>query len=95
MSQRSETAVTVAAILLLVAAIPLTWFVADVRQEQAMAEKRAELAQDQVPTRQAQNDWDGDGIRDGRDVCPTRPETTNGFQDDDGCPDLVATTGAS
>jgi hypothetical protein len=40
-------------------------------------------------------DYDGDGLPDDRDVCPTRPETVNGFQDGDGCPDVVATTGAS
>ena len=40
-------------------------------------------------------DFDGDGIPDDRDACPTRPETVNGFQDGDGCPDVVATTGAS
>ncbi|MFB6107348.1 MAG: hypothetical protein ABEJ82_00720 [Haloplanus sp.] len=40
-------------------------------------------------------DYDGDGIPDGVDRCPTRPETVNGFKDGDGCPDVVATTGAS
>lgn len=40
-------------------------------------------------------DYDGDGIPDTRDRCPTRPERPNGFQDDDGCPDVVTTTGAS
>lgn len=40
-------------------------------------------------------DYDGDGVPDDRDACPTRPETVNGFQDGDGCPDVVATTGAS
>lgn len=42
-----------------------------------------------------QADYDGDGIPNSRDACPTRPETYNGFQDADGCPDVVATTGAS
>jgi len=32
-------------------------------------------------------DGDGDGIIDARDICPEEPETVNGFQDDDGCPD--------
>jgi len=40
-------------------------------------------------------DFDGDGIPDDRDACPTRPETVNGFRDGDGCPDVVATTRAS
>ena len=32
-------------------------------------------------------DPDGDGISGEQDKCPTQPETKNGFQDDDGCPD--------
>ncbi len=32
-------------------------------------------------------DTDGDGIPDSRDKCPTKPETYNGYQDEDGCPD--------
>lgn len=32
-------------------------------------------------------DSDGDGIPDSADECPTAPETLNGFEDDDGCPD--------
>ena len=34
-------------------------------------------------------DTDGDGIADSSDSCPTDPETINGFQDTDGCPDVV------
>jgi len=34
-------------------------------------------------------DTDGDGIPDHLDACPTEPETFNGFEDDDGCPDVV------
>jgi len=41
------------------------------------------------------SDYDTDGIADGNDRCPTRPETVNGFQDGDGCPDVVKETGAS
>jgi outer membrane protein OmpA-like peptidoglycan-associated protein len=33
-------------------------------------------------------DRDGDGIPDARDVCPDEPEDLDGFEDDDGCPDL-------
>lgn len=33
-------------------------------------------------------DTDGDGFRDGEDKCPRLPEILNGFQDDDGCPDI-------
>lgn len=32
-------------------------------------------------------DSDGDGISDPNDRCPTVPETRNGFDDEDGCPD--------
>jgi len=32
-------------------------------------------------------DRDGDGYLDGEDKCPDGPETWNGYQDEDGCPD--------
>lgn len=32
-------------------------------------------------------DADGDGVADDQDRCPTAPETQNGFEDNDGCPD--------
>lgn len=32
-------------------------------------------------------DSDGDGVSDPNDRCPTQPETRNGFDDEDGCPD--------
>lgn len=34
-------------------------------------------------------DADSDGIPDDRDKCPKEPETKNGFEDDDGCPDEI------
>ncbi len=34
-------------------------------------------------------DRDGDGIPNDKDKCPDQPETKNGFQDEDGCPDTV------
>lgn len=34
-------------------------------------------------------DTDGDGILDPNDHCVNEPETVNGFQDEDGCPDEV------
>ncbi len=34
-------------------------------------------------------DADGDGIPDDKDKCPKEPETRNGFEDQDGCPDTV------
>ncbi|HEX8114737.1 MAG TPA: OmpA family protein [Kofleriaceae bacterium] len=37
------------------------------------------------------NDRDGDGIIDNLDKCPDQPEDFNGYQDDDGCPDVLET----
>jgi OOP family OmpA-OmpF porin len=37
-------------------------------------------------------DLDGDGIVDGDDRCPDNPETRNGYQDEDGCPDEIPAT---
>jgi outer membrane protein OmpA-like peptidoglycan-associated protein len=34
-------------------------------------------------------DTDGDGILDADDKCPAQPETKNGFEDSDGCPDEI------
>ncbi|WP_181234491.1 OmpA family protein [Enhygromyxa salina] len=36
-------------------------------------------------------DQDGDGIPDSIDACKTKPETENGFEDEDGCPDEIPT----
>ena len=36
----------------------------------------------------AEADSDGDGIIDKEDTCPLEPEDRDGFQDEDGCPDL-------
>ncbi len=38
--------------------------------------------------RPTSNDRDGDGIPDNVDKCPDQPEDKDGFQDEDGCPDL-------
>jgi hypothetical protein len=37
-------------------------------------------------------DSDNDGIANGVDNCPTQPETVNGFEDTDGCPDVPTIT---
>lgn len=95
MSQRREAAVTLAALLVLGAVVPVTLAVGDVRESRAATQQREDLVASQVAARQAPDDYDGDGIGDRSDDCPTRPETDNGFQDGDGCPDVVATTGAS
>ena len=63
----------------------------------AIAEPNAEAALAQSPpdkcTRAAPNDRDGDGILDAVDKCPDQPETYNGYQDEDGCPDDPDTDG--
>lgn len=94
MSWTRRQVVTAAAIVVVVAAVPALWQLSRVRSVRASEQKRADLA-GQVATRKAPADYDGDGVPDSRDRCPTRPETDNGFQDADGCPDVVATTGAS
>jgi hypothetical protein len=95
MSWTRKQYITVAAIVVLLAAVPLLWQIGNVRAVQATEERQADMVDQTVTTRQATADYDGDGLSDSRDVCPTRPETDNGFQDADGCPDVVETTGAS
>jgi outer membrane protein OmpA-like peptidoglycan-associated protein len=34
-------------------------------------------------------DRDGDGIKDDVDQCPDEPENYNGYEDEDGCPDVI------
>ncbi len=41
-----------------------------------------------VVVKVAPSDRDGDGILDDQDQCPNEPEDFDGFQDEDGCPDL-------
>ncbi|WP_407066879.1 hypothetical protein [Haloarcula sediminis] len=95
MSWTHKQRITIVAIVVLVVAVPALWQIGDVRAAQATEEKQSDLVDQTVSTRQAPNDYDGDGINDSADECPTRPETNNGFQDTDGCPDVVETTGAS
>ncbi|MFT4921278.1 MAG: hypothetical protein ACI8XM_000475 [Haloarculaceae archaeon] len=95
MSQRRETAITLVAVVVLGAIVPVTFAISDARERQVTTEMRVDLTDEQVTARQSTADYDGDGIPDSSDDCPTRPETKNGFQDGDGCPDVVATTGAS
>jgi hypothetical protein len=95
MSWTHKQRITIAAIILLAVAVPALWQVGDVRATQATEEKQSDLVNQVVSERQALADYDGDGINDSSDKCPTRPETNNGFRDSDGCPDIVETTGAS
>ncbi len=39
------------------------------------------------PSPDTDTDTDGDGVPDANDNCPNQPETQNGFDDMDGCPD--------
>lgn len=84
---KREYAVFALATALLGASILGVLQIADVR--------RAEDDGGRVATMQAPGDWDGDGIPDEQDACGQRPETFNGFQDQDGCPDVVTTTRTS
>lgn len=95
MSWTHKQRITVVAIVVLVMAVPALWQIGDVRAIQTNEEKQSDLVDRSVSSRQAPTDYDDDGINDSTDRCPTRPESTNGFQDADGCPDVVETTGAS
>jgi len=95
MSWTYKQRITVVAVVVLVVAVPVLWQIGDVRATQATEEKQSDMVNQTVSSRQAPADYDGDGVDDAADRCPTRPETTNGFRDADGCPDVVATTGAS
>lgn len=95
MSQPSKQTIAVVAIVVLVSSLAVTWQVGTVRDVQAEQTEKQQLIDYQVADRQASDDYDGDGVSDADDKCPRRPETENGFQDGDGCPDIVTTTRAS
>ena len=59
-------------------------------QVQRLAQARAAGAADRQAFANANRDQDGDGIPDERDRCRDQPETVNGVQDDDGCPEATA-----
>ena len=54
------------------------------RDADADTETSAEPGEGRTPM-----DTDGDALSDGDDRCPTVPETLNGYQDEDGCPDEI------
>ncbi|RXK48663.1 thrombospondin type 3 repeat-containing protein [Halorientalis pallida] len=95
MSWTANQRITVVAVIVVVATVPLVCQVGDVRATQATTNEQTALVEQTVTARQAQGDYDGDGVPDSTDRCPQRPETDNGFRDGDGCPDVVETTGAS
>jgi len=95
MSGTHKQRITVVAIIVLVVAVPVLWQIGDVRAAQTTQKAQSDRVDRIVSDRQAPADYDGDGINDSTDQCPTRPETNNGYQDSDGCPDVVETTGAS
>ncbi|HUJ57447.1 MAG TPA: OmpA family protein [Kofleriaceae bacterium] len=55
--------------------------------ELALGAHRAAAAKEVVPDA-TPSDRDGDGIPDAVDKCPDRPEDFDGFEDQDGCPDI-------
>lgn len=87
MSGKREWLVFAVVAVVLFASVGGLLKIAEVRRDQAIYKV--------VPVEQVPGDWDGDGIADAVDECPTRPETFNGFQDQDGCPDIAARTRAS
>jgi outer membrane protein OmpA-like peptidoglycan-associated protein len=58
----------------------------------AVAAPAAPLVTGGPRARPAAADGDGDGVPDPDDKCPDVPETRNGYEDDDGCPDLAVET---
>jgi outer membrane protein OmpA-like peptidoglycan-associated protein len=69
----------------------------DAKREADVAEKNAKLAFEKSPREKCTDhkrpppkpgDRDGDGLTDDVDKCPDEPEDKDGFQDEDGCPDL-------
>lgn len=95
MSPQTNQTIALVAIVLLALSTVAIWDIAGERTQMATEAKQADAVDQQVTNRQAVGDYDGDSISDSRDACPTRAETNNGFKDGDGCPDVVASTGAS
>ena len=62
----------------------------DARRDADVAATNAQAAIDKSPKDKCvgYGDRDGDGIKDNVDKCPDQPEDKDGFQDEDGCPDL-------
>ena len=58
----------------------------------AVAAPAAPLVAGGSASRPSPADGDGDGVPDPDDKCPDVPETGNGYEDEDGCPDLAVQT---
>lgn len=86
---------TAVASAVVAASLPLTLEIDGLRRRQSMEDRKTSLQQETVDVRRTTGDFDGDGVDDEGDSCPRRPETVNGFRDLEGCPDVVASTGAS
>lgn len=84
-------------IFILVLSLISIWNIGEIRNKKAIESKKTNLTDTIVETQFSSIDYDGDSINNSNDRCPRRPETKNGFQDNDGCPDIstTTTTGAS
>ena len=62
----------------------------DAKHEAEVAETNAQSAIAKSPKDRCvgYGDKDGDGLKDNVDKCPNDPEDKDGFEDEDGCPDL-------
>lgn len=58
-------------------------------QRQRVAQQQASQPAQVRNLALAEQDSDGDGIPDARDRCPNEPETFNGVEDTDGCPETA------
>lgn len=99
MSWNRKQGITLGALIMVISTALILWRISNHRHERKHRDQLAsEIRKDParvVTTRRVPKDYDGDGFTDSTDACPTRPETQNGFQDGNGCPDIVAKTGAS
>jgi len=62
--------------------------VADHNAREALRLAREQCAPKPPKAKPVIGDKDGDGIKDDVDKCPNDPEDKDGFEDEDGCPDL-------
>ena len=53
-----------------------------------LGRKKVKTTTETIVETQVEPDKDGDGIPDSKDKCPDRAEDMDGFEDEDGCPDI-------